>query len=76
MLFDHNRCGDRCEPDRDRHFQAMYVDQLDFPRAKDALRLRLTSYGVRMIRAERAPEGEQDWLPKRERWHVVWEGKP
>ena len=76
MLFDHNRCGDRCERDRDRHFQSIYVDQLDFPRAKDALRLRLASYGARMIWAERAPEGAQDLLPKRERWQVVWEGKP
>ena len=76
MLLDHNRCGDGCEPDRDRHFQVMYVHQLDFPRARDPLRLRLAAHGCRMIQAGLAPQDEQDQLPKRERWHVTWEGKP
>ena len=54
MLLDH-RCNDRCQLDRGRHFQAMYVDQLDLPRAEEALRLRLRSYGLRMLRAVPAP---------------------
>lgn len=76
MLSDHVRCNRRCVPERDWHFQPMYVDQLDLPRAEDALRLRLDSYGRRMIRAERATAAEQDQLPKRERWNVLWEDKP
>ena len=75
MLLDH-RCNDRCQLDRDRHFQAMYIDQLDLPRAEEALRLRLRSYGVGMLQAVRAPDAEQDQLPRRERWHVHFEGRP
>ncbi len=75
MPLDH-RCNDRCQLDRDRHFQAMYIDQLDLPRAEEALRLRLRSYGVGMLQAVRAPDAEQDQLPRRERWHVHFEGRP
>ena len=75
MPLDH-RCNDRCQPDRDRHFQAMYVDQLDLPRAEEALRLRSRSYGLGMLQAVRAPDAEQDRLPRRERWHVHFEGRP
>jgi hypothetical protein len=73
--LDH-RCNDRCQLDRGRHFQAMYVDQLDLPRAEEALRLRLRSYGLGMLLAVRAPDAEQDGLPRRERWHVHFEGRP
>ena len=54
----------------------MYVDQLDLPRAEEALRLRLRSYGLSMLRAVRAPDAEQDRLPRRERWNVHFEGWP
>jgi hypothetical protein len=73
VLLDH-RCNDRCQLDRDQHFQAMYIDQLDLPRAEEALRLRLRSYGLRMLRAVRASDAEQDRFPRRERWHVHFEG--
>lgn len=75
MPLDH-RCNERCQLDRDRHFQAIYIDQLDLPRAEEALRLRLRSYGVRMLQAVRAPDAEQNQLPRRERWHVHFEGRP
>ena len=41
----------------------MYIDQLDLPRAEEALRLRMRSYGVGMLQAVRAPDAEQDQLP-------------
>ena len=71
-----HRCIDRCQPERDRHFQALYVDQLDLPRAEEALRMRLHSFGLTLVSARRAPDAEQDQLPKRERWHVQFEGSP
>lgn len=74
MRLDH-KCGDRCQPDRERHFQAMYVDLLDLPRAEQALRLRLRSWGLRMTLAVRASDAEQDQLPERERWQVHFEGE-
>jgi hypothetical protein len=54
----------------------MYIDQLDLPRAEEALRLRMRSYGVGMLQAVRAPDAEQDQLPRRQRWHVHFEGRP
>ncbi len=70
-----HRCSDRCQADRERHFQPMYVEQLDLPRAEQALRLRLRSWGLRLMWAARASDAEQDQLPKRERWHVHFEGE-
>ncbi len=72
MRLEH-RCNAGCQPARDRHFETAYVNQLDFPRAEEALRLRLRSDGLRLVSARRAPDAAQDQLPKRERWQVEFE---